>query len=312
MMNMNSRQAGLLLGLFSSATFGLIPLFTIPLLQAGISAQTALVYRFSIAVAVMGLLLWRRGENFSVGLRDLLKLMGLSTMYLLAVVLFFYAFSFMASGAVATIQFLYPVMVMLIMIVFFREPFHWQTALALALALAGVGLLSSSPDLEPALEPGAARAQLSGPFSDLFWGISLSLLAGLCNALYFVGIQVARIGSVSGLMMTFYVMLFGTFFCLANALATDSLQWISGLRELGLASLLAIVTAVLSNLALIMAIQRVGSTMTAILGVMEPLTAVAVGILVFGEPFTMELIGGVALIAGAVLLAIIGPGAGKN
>ena len=77
-------------------------------------------------------------------------------------------------------------------------------------------------------------------------------------------------------------------------------------RELGIAALLAVVTAVLSNLTLILAIQRIGSTMTSVLGVMEPLTAVTVGILVFGEPFSPALAGGVALIATSVLLVMLG------
>ena len=48
-----------------------------------------------------------------------------------------------------------------------------------------------------------------------------------------------------------------------------------------MAALLAVITAVLSNLTLVLAVQRIGSTLTSVLGVMEPLTAVFVGILVF-------------------------------
>ena len=40
---------GFFLGLFSSATFGLIPLFTLPLLHAGLTSESALFYRFLIA-----------------------------------------------------------------------------------------------------------------------------------------------------------------------------------------------------------------------------------------------------------------------
>ena len=86
---------------------------------------------------------------------------------------------------------------------------------------------------------------------------------------------------MSGLVMTFYVMLFSALLSLINALSTDTFQILTSWRELGIAALLAVVTAVLSNLTLILAIQRIGSTMTSVLGVMEPLTAVMVGILVF-------------------------------
>ena len=73
-----------------------------------------------------------------------------------------------------------------------------------------------------------------------------------------------------------------------------------------ISALLAVITAVLSNLTLVLAVQRIGSTLTSVLGVMEPLTAVFVGILVFNEPFTPALVGGVILISSSVTLVMLG------
>ena len=101
---------GFFLGLFSSATFGLIPLFTLPLLHAGVTAETALFYRFLIATLTLGVLLAARGERFRMRGVDLCKLAGMSVMYMLAALLFFWAFSYLPSGVAATLQFLYPVM----------------------------------------------------------------------------------------------------------------------------------------------------------------------------------------------------------
>ncbi|MDE5831558.1 MAG: DMT family transporter [Desulfovibrio sp.] len=306
-MNTDTRAAGYVLGLISSAAFGMIPLFTLPIMRAGIPAQTALVYRFVIASIIMGVILKLKGEKFSVSPLALLKLFFLSSMYLLAVAFFFSAFSFMSSGAAATIQFLYPVMVMLIMIFFFHERFDWRVGLAVILAVAGVALLSLGPGLEPALDENSARAARPPFGSDLFWGVTLSLLAGLCNGLYFVGIQVASLPKITGLVMTFYVMVFGSFFCLGNALLSSSLVWMDGAFELFMAFMLALITAVISNLTLIMAIRRVGSTLASILGVMEPLTAVIAGILVFGEAFTLQLMVGVVLVLISVILVVLNP-----
>ncbi|MCD7984800.1 MAG: DMT family transporter [Desulfovibrio sp.] len=283
---------GFFLGLLSSATFGLIPLFTLPLLHAGVTAESALFYRFCIASITLWGLLAARGECFRARGVDLCKLAGLSIMYMLAALLFFWAFSYLPSGVAATLQFLYPVMVMLIMIVFFHERFSWTIALSIVLAVSGVALLSGGPS--------------DGGRSISLLGVGMMLLSALCNSLYIVGIQTARIPNMSGLVMTFYVMLFSAVLSLVNALCTGRFQALSSWRELGIAALLAVVTAVMSNLTLILAIQRIGSTMTSVLGVMEPLTAVTVGILVFGEPFSPSLAGGVALIAASVLLVMLG------
>lgn len=285
---------GFFLGLFSSATFGLIPLFTLPLLHAGVSAESALFYRFLIASATLGGLLAARGERFCARGADLCKLAGLSLMYMLAALLFFRAFSYLPSGVAATLQFLYPVMVMLIMIIFFHEPFSWTIAIAVILAVCGVALLSGGPN------GGGGGQNIS------LLGVGITLLSALCNALYITGIQAARIPNMSGLVMTFYVMLFSALLSLFNALGSGTFQVLRSWRELALAALLAVITAVLSNLTLILAIQRIGSTMTSVLGVMEPLTAVLAGVLVFREPFSPALAAGVALIAAAVLLVMLG------
>lgn len=288
-----SRPAGIFYGLLSSATFGLIPLFTLPLIHAGIPVETALVYRFAIATCALGAILaiWRVPIGVSRG--ALLRISALSVFYIMAVLLYFYALFFLPSGVVATIQFLFPVMVMLIMVGFFHEPFRWRTAISVLLAFLGVALLSLGESLST-----------TESSTRVIIGVLLSLLAGLGNGLYFVGIQVAKLPGINGFAMTFYVMLFGTAFCALNALLTGNLVWIGTGRELGLAFLLALITAVLSNLTLIFAVRSVGSTLTSILGVLEPLTAVAAGCLVFSEPFTSQLGLGVLVIVLSVLLAL--------
>lgn len=290
---------GVVYGFLSSAAFGLIPLFTLPMLAMGISVETILVYRFAIAAFIMAILLFARGESFAIGWRAALKVAGLSIFYMLAVQFFFQGFWYLPSGWVATIQFLFPVMVMVIMILFFHEPFRWAIGASAFLAFAGVGILSLGAP-EP---PGAnviwdpARAPL---------GILFALLAGLFNALYFVGIQVARL-RINGLILTFYVMFFGAVFCAASGAAQGNMDIIASSRGLFLALMLALITAVLSNLTLILAIRRLGSTITSILSVMEPVTAVGVGIAVFHEPFTSSLILALLIITASVLLALLGP-----
>lgn len=283
---------GFFLGLFSSATFGLIPLFTLPLLHSGMTAESALFYRFLIASLTLGAALLLRNERFTAPVHELFKAAGMSLMYTLAALLLFWAFSRLPSGAATTIQFLYPVMVMLVMICFFHERFSLITTSALILAVAGVALLSGG-----AGEGGQALDSV---------GVAIMLLSALCNALYIVGIHAAGVRCLSGPALTFYVLFFGAVMTLAYALATDTFQWLRTWEDLALATLLAVITAVLSNFTLILAVRRIGSTLTSVLGVMEPLTAVVVGILVFHEPFTPALTGGVLLISASVMLVMLG------
>ena len=52
------------------------------------------------------------------------------------------------------------------------------------------------------------------------------------------------------------------------------------------------------------AIPRIGATRTAILGALEPVTAVTIGILVFHEPMTARLALGIAMVIGSVLAVV--------
>ena len=189
-------------------------------------------------------------------------------------------------------------MVMLIMTAFYHERFSWITAVAVVLAIAGVYLLSNG---DPAGGGPAGSAAGINAF-----GLMLALSSAVCNAIYITSIYAARITNVTGLMLTFYVMAFGALCSLVNSLASGTFQLLSSWKELALALLLAVITAVISNYTLILAVQRIGSTLTSVLGVLEPVTAVIVGILVFKEPFSLPLLLGIVLIAASVVLIMLG------
>ena len=69
---------------------------------------------------------------------------------------------------------------------------------------------------------------------------------------------------------------------------------------------LAVVPAIMALVMMVYAAKYLGSTPTAILGALEPTTAVLIGILVFGEPFGPRLMVGIVLILVAVILVVLG------
>lgn len=59
----------------------------------------------------------------------------------------------------------------------------------------------------------------------------------------------------------------------------------------------------MSNITLVMAIKKIGSTLTAVFGAMEPLTAVLIGVLFLHEELHLAGIAGIVLILSAVMVA---------
>ena len=289
------RGTGIILGLISSATFGLIPLFTLPLMKLGITPESALFYRFLFAAIITLVICLIRRDPLIFPLREMGSVALMSLHYSLAALFLFLAYLYLPSGIASTIQFSYPIMVMLIMILFYKEELSKLAVIASILALGGVSLLScfgTSSHTDMSAAP---------------LGILFSLGSALTCAIYVVSLCRVRATTPKGLPLLFYLFLAGAFYVLIFSLATGSFRLISSLEEFGLAAMLAITTAIIANLTLVWAVARIGSTLSAVLGAMEPLTAVTTGILVFNEPGSLPIFCGIALIIGSVCLIMAGP-----
>ncbi len=281
---------GFFYGLLASASYGLIPLFTLPLTDHGLRVDSILFYRFFFACLAIGLVLILRREAIGARLVDLGKLFLLGMFYSMSAIFYFLSFAHMASGIATTIHFLYPVFVAIIMMALFREKKSPITLTAIILAISGVALLSS----------GGQDRHMS------LLGLVLVLISSVANATYIVGMSRAGIRNFSGLKTTFFLLLFGSFFTLIFSLSRGPFQMVDSESILRIL-LLALITGALSNICLIESIKRIGSTLSSILGALEPVTAVCAGVFVFHEPFTSRIGCGILLILSAVLLIILSP-----
>lgn len=95
-----------------------------------------------------------------------------------------------------------------------------------------------------------------------------------------------------------------TFLFLIYVLTTGGLQTVPEVSSFGRLAALAVLSTVISDLTLVLAIKYIGSTITSILGSMEPLVAVFIGVLYFSEAFTGYTLLGIALIIVGVCLVV--------
>ena len=175
------------------------------------------------------------------------------------------------------------------MMLFFHEKNSLSRTLAILMAIGGVYALSYSD---------------SQGETDI-WGVIIVLISAIGYALYLVTVGQRKNQDLKGLRLTFYVFLFSTVMLFAGMLSTGSLNAIPDVATAGNLLLLAIIPTIVSNLTLIEAIKYIGATKTSVLGAMEPVTAVIVGIAVFGEPFTVAIAVGIMLIISAVTVIIL-------
>ena len=118
-------------------------------------------------------------------------------------------------------------------------------------------------------------------------------------------LSLMRAAALDPTVLTCYVMGIGALLFLAGGSLTGSVRLENdGQTWLYILGLALPATAV-SNMALVRAIGNIGPTLTSIFGALEPLTAVVIGILVFGEPFTAAGATGILLIVAAVSLVVL-------
>lgn len=277
-------------GIITGVTYGLNPLFGMPLIANGASVESILFFRYLFAVIILGIFLVVIRQNFKVSAKQAGILLVLGLLYSSSSLFLFEAYNYIASGLATTLVFLYPVLVAIIM-VFLRVVPSWPVWMAIAATFVGVLIMT----------------QGGGGESIDVVGVALALGSALVYSLFIVIVNRSRvIANISNTVLTFYALLVGVFVFMGQILLSDisiTEGYSTGVDWLNLVGL-AILPTVVSMSSLAVATRNIGATKASVLGVFEPITAILIGALVFGEPLTANIIIGIAVAVVAVTFMI--------
>lgn len=292
---MNDKLKGYILGVIAAASYGTNPLFALPLYADGMNPGSVLFFRYLAAIPVIWLLTAMRGRSLAVTWRQFGALAVLGILMAVSSLTLFMSYTYMDAGIASTLLFVYPIMVAVIMAGVYRERISRLTIGCIAVALTGIAMLGHSGE----------GSQLS------LVGVAIVMASSLSYALYIVGVNKTSLDRVATLTVTFWVLVWGAMvFAVYLISGAESLvipasgggnPWLMW----GCVAGLAILPTAVSFLCTTGAIQYIGSTPTAILGALEPVTAVVIGLCVFGERLGALDVVGIILILSAVT-AIVG------
>lgn len=282
----NRKFIGTLAGIAAAICYGTNPLGALKLYDAGMQTNSVLFYRFGLAWTIIAVVMLFRKEKLKVTWPEFRVLTGLGLLFIVSSLTLYLSFHYMAAGVASTILFTYPVMTALIMTIFFHERVTFATLLSLLLSCAGVVLLYWSDN-------GDTLSMV---------GVLLVLASALSYALYIILMNRGNL-QMSPIKINFYVLLYCALGMLAYSLIAGlPLTLPHGTVSWFYVGWLALVPGIFALVLMVYAAKYVGSTATAILGALEPLTAVLIGLFVFGEPFTVYLAIGIVLILAAVVI----------
>lgn len=288
---MKRKTIGFINGTIAAASYGTNPLFALPLYARGLNVNSVLFYRYAIAVLIYALWLkFVKKMSFKITKKELLPIFALGVLYSISSITLFSSFQFIEAGVACTILFIYPVIVALIMSIFFKEKLT-KTVIG-SIFLTSIGILL--------LYKGKNGISLN------INGIILVLFSALSYALYMIGINTIKpIQKINRAKLTFYVMTAGLTVYIYNILTTTPLQTLSTPSMWVFAIGLALFPTIISLETITISIKLIGSTTTAILGALEPLTAIFFGIIFFNEQMTVRIASGVILILIGVFQIIL-------
>lgn len=290
-MKTSSKAWGYLLAAVAAAAYGTNPAFAVPLYDAeGMNAASVLLFRYLMGLPILAALMAWRGTGFALSRNEWLPVGTLGVLMALSSLGLFESYKWMNSGVASTLLFVYPVMVALLMALFFHERLRLSLGICLAVMGAGLALLMRQ---EPGMELSVYGCLLVG-------------ISALTYALYIIMVNVsARIRAIPTTRLLFYVLLSGSFVFVALFFAGTPLTMPSA--PLGWVNLgsLALIPTVISLACTTRAIQLIGSTPTAILGALEPVAAVVLSVIVLHQTLTgREIIGGILILAAAVIVIV--------
>ena len=292
-MNYVLKIKGYALAALAAAAYGTNPAFAVPLYGQGMNPVSVLLFRYLMGLPLMALIMAIRRKSLAVSKHEVVPTMVLGILMAVSSLTLFESYNYMNSGVASTLLFVYPVMVAVMMMMFFHERFSISTVICLVVMGAGLMLLM--------------KPQGSGTLSA--FGCLLVMVSALTYAIYIVMVNVSKsVRAMPTTRLLFHVLAWGSLvyvvmigFGSPLTLPSESWEWINLLA-------LALIPTAISLACTTRAIQLIGSTPTAILGALEPVSAVVLSVLVLGQPITaQDIMGGLLIVAATTVVICARP-----
>jgi len=283
-----SLTTGLLLAAAGSIAFSGKAIIVKLAYRHGVDAITLLMLRMLFALPLFVLMAWWAGRGqAALTRRDVLGILGLGfTGYYLSSFLDFWGLEYDSASFERLILYLNPTLVLLLGWVIYKRRIARRQALAMAVSYAGVLLVFGH--------------ELTLIGSNVLLGTGLVLSSALTYALYltYSGQLVKRLGSLrlAGWATSVACVLCIAQFALMRPLSLDGVApevlWLSLLN--------ATACTAVPVLLVMMAMERIGSALTAQTGMIGPMSTITMGVLLLDEPFTAWIVAGTVLVLSGV------------
>src|SRR6204780_34511 len=294
-----ARRRGLLLAACGAISFSGKAIIVKLAYRYGVDAVTLIMYRMLFALPLFLILAWWAGLGKPpLTWRDARAVVGLGFCgYYLASYLDFAGLRYISASLERLILYLSPTLVLALGVLIFKRRVTSRQIIALAVSYAGVlCVFGREATLQGANTPLGAT---------LVFGSAVSYALYLCYS----GEEVKRLGALrlTGLASTVACLI-----CIAQFLVLRPLSAMAVAPPVLWLSALNATVCTFAPVALVMmAIARIGASLTAQAGTIGPLSTILMAVVLLGEPFTAWVAAGTVLVVAGIWLLVRQPPANK-
>lgn len=284
-MNNKNYIKGICYIVISAIGFGVMPILAKLAYNGGANAVTTLCLRFTFATLI--LLYYIKDRKLS------LKLNKIQTRYMLMVgllssltsVLLFSAYNYISAGMATTVIYCYPVIVMILSSIIYKENLKLVKVISLIITLIGMFIMM---DIS------------SSSYSNK--GLFMVIGAAICYAVYIIAASNKHLANIDSYVTTFYISVISGVVGLISGVASNELVFNISFYGLIAIVALAFISTIVALKAFIQGVKMIGASNAAIFSTLEPIVSLILGVLILGEPVNMRIITGAIFIIGAMIL----------
>jgi len=284
---MNRRTLGVMATIVSAVFFGLVPLFVTTIKAGGGNALSVAFYRFALSLPALYLMVRREKISLAITGRQLLRIAVVTIFgYGGTAILLFTSYNYIPTGMTTTIHFVYPVFTILGSIIFFREKIVAKKILCVALSMGGILLF------------------YNGEGGDSLLGMGLAFLSGITYAFYILFLGKTDLQEIPTFKLIFHMNWVAAVMFFITSVATGDFTLDLTGKAWAVAWIFATFTSLIGVYGFQLGVKYIGSESSAILSTFEPITSMAVGILLYNESFSLRgIAGAVCILISTIIVA---------
>lgn len=280
-----NRTKGLAFGILAGFIYGFTPILGKLTYLEGSNPISLTFYRSFLSIPFFFVMLKYNKIPLKVNKTQFKKLAVLGLLSSLTTLSLYGSYNYISVGMGTTIHYIYPVLVTAACIIIFNEKISRDKVVSLILSTIGITLFFEG--------------------SINMAGIFMALSSGIFFAAYLLFMDKSGLNSIYPFKITFYTAIFTSVYIFIFSTISKTLVTTMTFTGWSYTILIAVLVSFLANTFVTLGVKYVGPTVTSIVGMLEPITSIVMGVLFLKEPVKLRIILACVFILTGVLIVTL-------